>query len=43
MAAREIASEAVLTGRRMWRNWAFEITDQDGKIVLTLPFKDALD
>ena len=43
LAAREIAFEAVLTGRRMWRNCAFEITDRDGKVLLRLPFKDALD
>ena len=39
-AAQEIACKSMLTRRRL-RNWAFEITDQDGKVLLRVPFKDA--
>ena len=42
LAAQEIACEAV-QNRAQLRNWAFEITDRDGKVLLRVPFKDALD
>jgi hypothetical protein len=41
-AAREIMSDQIRRGELPERNSCFEITDNDGHLVLTLPFDEAL-
>jgi hypothetical protein len=39
--ARDLMRFARVDGIRNWRDCAFEVTDESGKIVMTLPFTEA--